>query len=102
MNRVDGVSGALEQLGGTREEVAASLRAIGVQGIRNTVRALNPIVRYVQNKLRIDMDLDVMTGSTLRIDGTEGPQVPLPQPVLDFLDAFNRGAYPDLELPRNS
>jgi hypothetical protein len=90
----------LEQLGASAEEVAAMLRATGVQGVRNTVRVLNPIVRYVQNAVRRDnLDADVMTGKTFRVHGVKTQEVTLPQAVMDFLDAFNRGAHPDLELP---
>lgn len=92
----------LEQMGSNADEVAAALRAKGVQGARNAVRVLNPVVRYVQNALRQDnLDLDVMTGKTMRLHGgVVGKQeVELPAAVNQFLDAFNRGAYPDLELP---
>ena len=59
-------------------------------------------VRYVQNVLRRDnLDADVMTGKSFRIHGAEGQEVMLPKAILDFLDAFNKGAYPDLELPPN-
>jgi hypothetical protein len=60
----DDLSMALEQMGSRAEEVAATLRATGVQGARNTVRVLNPVVRYVQNALRRDnLEADVMTGA---------------------------------------
>jgi hypothetical protein len=48
---------------------------------------------------RDNLDADVMTGKTFRIHGTGGQEVTLPEAILDFLDAFNRGTYPDLELP---
>lgn len=43
-----------------------------------------------------------MTGTSLRVRTQHGimqPEVDLPQAVRDFLGAFDRGAYPDLELP---
>ncbi len=93
----------LERLGGTADEVAATVRVKGVQGVRNTVRVLNPVVRYVQNALRKDnLDLDVMTGKTIRVNSgstVRKEEVALPEAVRQFLDAFNRGDYPDLELP---
>ena len=92
----------LERMGCTADEVAAALRAKGVQGVRNAVRVLNPVVRYVQNTLRQDnLDLDVMTGKTLRTHSgsVKAQEVSLPEAVRQFLDAFNRGAFPDLELP---
>ena len=93
----------LEQMGGTADEIAATLRAKGVQGVRNTVRFLNPIIRYMQVVVRIDnLDADMMTGRTLRIHGgVKKQEVTLPQAVMDFLNAFNRGVYPDLELPKD-
>ncbi len=100
MDVADDLSKMLEQMGSSADEVAATLRATGVQGVRNTVRVLNPIVRYAQNVLRLDnLDADVMTGKTFRIHSVRKHEVALPRAVIDFLDAFNRGAYPDLELP---
>jgi hypothetical protein len=103
MDVTNAPSKVLEQMGTTADEVAASLRAKGVQGVRNAVRVLNPIVRHIQIALRIDnLDADVMTGTTLRIQGgIKKQEVKLPQAVKDFMDAFNRGAYPDLELPKD-
>jgi hypothetical protein len=91
----------LEQLGTTADEVAVVLRANAVQGVRNAVRVLNPIIRHMQIALRMDnFDADVMTGKTLRIhNGGTKQEVMLPQAVRDFMEAFNGGAYPDLELP---
>lgn len=94
------LSKALQKMGANAEEVAATLRASGVQGVRNTVRGLNPIVRYIQNTFRLDnFNADVMTGTTFRIHGATSQEVVLPQAVTDFLDAFHRGQYPDLQLP---
>ena len=91
----------LSQLGQTAQEVAASLRNQQIQGVRNTVRFLNPVVRYVQRQVTGARAIDVMSGDTVRIAFPDGAkeEVPLPQAVKDFLDAFNRGAFPDLELP---
>ena len=84
----------LEQMGTTADEVAATLRTKGVQGVRNTVRILNPIVRYMQIVMLIDnLDADVMTGKTLRIQGgVKKQEVKLCQAVRDFIVAFDRGA----------
>jgi hypothetical protein len=44
----------------------------------------------------------MMTGKTLRIHGgVKKQEVTLPQAVIDFMNAFNRGVYPDLELPKD-
>jgi hypothetical protein len=91
----------LDQLGQTADEVAAFLKKQQIQGVRNTVRFLNPIVRYVQGQVSDARTIDVMTGETLRILFLDGrrQEVSLPKAVKEFLDAFNRGAFPDLELP---
>jgi len=92
----------LAQLGTTPDEVAAALQARRVQGVRNAVRFLNPIVRYLQHLLRLDSAvLDVIPGDRVRMhfEGGRKAAVPLPESVWRFLDGFNRGDYPELELP---
>jgi hypothetical protein len=92
----------LEVLGCTPDDVASSLQASGVRGVRNTVRFLNPIVRYVQERIRGDArSLDLMQGDRLRLTLGNGRKVEafLPEPVRLFLDAFHGGRYPELELP---
>jgi hypothetical protein len=95
----------LARLGASADEVAASLLKNGTKGIRNTVRFLNPIVRFVQRELHVDdFAPDLMQPNILRMtlpDGTT-EQVALPQPVQAFLEAFNRGEYPNLELPADT
>lgn len=95
------LAGALLGLGSTAAEVAATLQSRHIQGVRNTVRFFNPIVRAVQSELQVDFStLDAIQPDTLRMtlpDRTE--QVGLPAAVKNFLDAFNRGDYPELELP---
>jgi hypothetical protein len=101
MDLKDDLRTALECMGGTAEDVAATMRAEGVQGVRNAVRVLNPVVRLLQNTLRQDnLELDVMTGKTVRLNSGK-EEVALPEAVRQFLDAFNRGAYRDLELSRD-
>jgi hypothetical protein len=96
----------LLRLGTDADAVAATLREHGITGVRNTARNLNPIVRFAQSKLRLDdYRLDVTHGDgmatyILRISlpgGTE-EEAHFPVPVKEFLDAFNRGSYPDMEL----
>lgn len=92
----------LNDLGKTPDEVALTLRMKGIQGVRNTARFLNPIVRYVHTQLHdYALHIDVMKGSTLSLTYPNGSreEMPLPLSVRHFLDAFNDGAYPDLELP---
>jgi hypothetical protein len=97
----------LLRLGNSADAVATTLQAHGIKGLRNAARHLNPIVRYVQSQLRLDdYALDVTHGDgmavyTIRLvlpTGKEEENV-LPSPAKEFLDAFNRGSYPDLELP---
>ena len=99
----DRVAAALQSLGFTVDEVAVPLRAKGIRGMRNTVRNRNPIVRYASTLLGNDAcALDVATKTTLRMtyfDGRGERKMPLPEAVVAFLAAFNRGDYPDLEMP---
>jgi hypothetical protein len=102
MNQVNILHGMLLRMGASADDVARSLRGDGVQGVRNAARFLNPIVRYCQARLLLDhYSLDVMKQNVLRIRAVneEPPEVQMPAPVIQFLDAFNRGAYADLELP---
>lgn len=93
----------LEELGVTPDEVAASLKAQGIQGVRNAVRFLNPVIRYLAGRIRVDAyGLDVRAGDRVRLsygDGRPKEEATVPDAVRQFLDRFNRGQYPDLELP---
>jgi hypothetical protein len=106
MCKADPLTPVLLSLGSSAEAVAGTLKAQDIKGVRNTVRQLNPIVRYAQVKLRLDDNcLDVIHGDglpsyILRMttpNGTE-EQVAFPDHVRQFLDEFNAGAYPDLEI----
>jgi len=90
----------LDELGATPDAVAESLRALGIRGIRNTVRTLNPIVRYVAAQTP-GILVDLILVSRLRIVFVSGEvtEVAMPEPVLQFLAEFHRGRYPDLEMP---
>jgi hypothetical protein len=96
------LSAMLKDLGATPEDVATALKAEGIRGVRNAARFLNPIVRYAQGRVMVDaLGLDVMKSDTLRLIFHDGQkeEAPLPLAVRQFLDAFNRGKYPELELP---
>jgi hypothetical protein len=90
----------LEELGNTADEVAAVLRAKGIKGVRNTVRFLNPIVRYAHTRQADVYGIDLIQGDRLRITFANGKvqEVAVPEPVQRFLDNFHRGQYPDLEM----
>jgi hypothetical protein len=91
----------LDALGRTPDEVADALRVRGIQGVRNTVRILNPVVRYVTAQLPEARAADLILVDRLRIVFASGEvtEVPVPEAVLEFLAMFHRGAYPDLEMP---
>jgi len=86
-------------LGHTADEIAQTLKSLGITGVRNTVRTLNPIVRYAKMHRPDAFSMDVISGRTLRIvlPTSQTIELPLSEAVLAFLDAFNRGAYPELE-----
>lgn len=106
MNRQTSIEQLLADLGPTVADVADAFRKANIHGVRNTVRYLNPVVRYVQETLRVDdymLDIWTSAGSpdVLRVNAPSGGhfEITLPKVVKDFLVEFNRGAYPDLELP---
>jgi len=101
MNSAHAAAKALQELGDRPDEVAGVLKGKKIQGVRNAVRMLNPIVRYVQAVLPDPQDVDVIEKGVLRITFRNGTveHVALPAAVQGFLDAFNRASYPDLELP---
>jgi hypothetical protein len=90
----------LNSLGSSADKVAKTLRKAGVKGVRNTVRFLNPVVRFVQAHVNAE-EFDVIPRDKLRVRyaGGKKEEIPLPKPVLTFLARFDKGAYPDLELP---
>lgn len=92
----------LKQLGDTPEAVAHSLRILGIQGVRNTVRFLNPIIRFLQSHISdesIELDLIEGTAVTAKTRDRRTERIPLPEAVRTFLEAFHRGEYPNCELP---
>jgi hypothetical protein len=92
-----------DDLGTTADQVADALRARGIQGVRNTVRFLNPVVRYVHSQVPDLAGIDLIQGDRLRIEfaNSNVTEVAVPEPVLRFLDGFHQGRYPDLEMPAN-
>ena len=99
---IESVRKALVDLGQSADDVAASLRVAGVQGVRNAARYLNPVVRWVLGRTQTKpFAVDVMQGDRLSVSLAEGGrfEVAIPPVVLQFLAAFDQGAYPELELP---
>jgi hypothetical protein len=91
----------LDELGPTPDAVAETLRGLGIKGVRNTARFLNPIVRYVTPRVTGSSGIDLILGDRLRIEFANGrvEEVAVPVAVLQFLDNFHRGDYPELEMP---
>jgi hypothetical protein len=91
----------LDELGGTADEVAATLRNLGIKGVRNTARFLNPIVRFATTKVTDAYGIDLILVDRLRIIFADGrvEEVAVPDAVLRFLENFHRGQYPELEMP---
>jgi hypothetical protein len=89
-----------DQLGTTPDQVAESLRTRGIRGVRNTARFLNPIVRFAHTCAINAYSIDLIQADRLRIVFADGrtDELPVPEPVLQFLDNFHRGLYPDLEM----
>ena len=92
----------LTRLGNSPDEVASTLKGGGIRGIRNAARFFNPLVRYLHGQIGTRaLTIDVMQWDRVRVLFDDGSQEEalLPSAILLFLDAFNRGAYPELHLP---
>jgi len=106
MKRPGDLERALLLLRDTAQAVADTLQFNNIWGVRNTVRNLNPIVRFAQRQLLIDdyrlalFHSDALFTYVLRLTLSNGvtEEVEMPAAVKAFLDAFNRGNYPGLEL----
>jgi hypothetical protein len=94
----------LERLGHTADDVAITLRAKRIRGVRYTVQFLNPVIRYVRTEIADARYMEIVDGDRLSITFDDGRKtnVSLPQAAKEFLDAFNQRAYLDLELPVGS
>src|SRR4051794_34019952 len=91
----------LDSMGPTPDQVAATLRAARVRGMRDSTSFRNPVIRYLNQNLDIGGRLEVSAGGTTLhlLLGGKVKQVTLPVAVQGFLDCFHRGPYPDLEAP---
>lgn len=99
---------ALSLLGTTPDGVAEALRGYNIQGARHSDRQLNPVIRFLQQTLRIDAYVLRLcynrypSSCIIRISTQQDvaeQEVNVPEPVSHFLNAFNDGNYPDLEMP---
>jgi hypothetical protein len=94
---VEEITRLLAGLGETAEQVAETLRAHRILGIRLATTFDNPIVRYLNRNLDIGGWLEVRDSTLTLLRRSSSYQIALPAPVVEFLAAFDRGAYPHLE-----
>jgi hypothetical protein len=94
----------LEDLGSSPEAIAERMAFLGIQGVRNAARILNPLIRYFQGMAKSHwLTMDVMKPGVLRIVSTDGEmEILLPTAVQEFLGDFNQGRFPELEQGRTS
>jgi hypothetical protein len=93
------ITALLEKMGASPDEVADTMRACDVHGLRDSTSFFNPVVRYLNRNLGIGGRLEVGAGgAVLRLlIGNEARGSALPAPVREFLERFHQGLYPDLE-----
>jgi hypothetical protein len=95
---VETIQQLLESMGTKPEEVAETLRAEHVRGLRDSSSYMNPIVRYVNRSLDLGFKLEIgADGSIIRLYDEKVKELKLPLPIQGFLQCFHRGLYPDLE-----
>jgi hypothetical protein len=100
---IDQVANLLADMGQTASEVADVLRARGCRGNRHGYFP-SPVIRYVYRKFDHD-SLHLAYSRLMRPeklylyppDAGIG-EIALPPAVASFLDAFDQGQYPELEL----
>ncbi len=86
----------LRQLGGTADEVAASLHTAGVTGIPDESHRC-PVANYIRScapadaRIRADGELVCVRRGEVHVD------VSTPDAVAEFIAWLDRGAYPDLD-----
>jgi hypothetical protein len=98
---MDQIELALAALGSTPTAVAETLRAAGVAGRRDSPSVQNVLVRYLNRTVDIGGRLEVgASGEVVYLyRGGSAVSFRVPDPVREFLAAFHRGDYPDLEQP---
>lgn len=93
------IAASLTDLGSTPGAVAAVLRSVQVHGRRDSTSSHNPVVRYLNRTLDIGGRLEIGAAGDRLYLYREGSchSLELPHAVREFLVAFHRGDYPDLE-----
>src|SRR4051794_13724311 len=76
----------LARIGDSPEQVGETLRTHGASGVRNAVRMLNPVIRFLQKSMPPSVLMDLMDPKILRLTLPDGmkEEVLVPQPVMDF------------------
>jgi hypothetical protein len=91
------VTAALAELGDTCDAVADRLRALEIKGWRGS-ESMCPIAVYLARIDKtwvagvIEHEVYITTGD----ETTEPDEVPLPEPVSEFVQRFDKGVYLDL------
>lgn len=97
---------ALEDLGGTAEDVGRNLLIEGCKGLPGTATKC-PVATFLQRKSgRLVDDLKSVPPVFMwAVDGERADDgfysVPLPEPVRDFIRSFDAGNYPELRLKQS-
>lgn len=85
----------LAELGARPHEIAASLQASGVRGVRESTLAC-PIAMHLRKRLGRSV---AVTPRAVDVPGPEPLSVALPAAHQQFIDEFDSGCYPDLVQP---
>lgn len=107
MSEYDDIKEALTELGATPRDVGLKLVALGCRGVREEgddcpvfhylteVKGIDYIERVVVHEVwLVDDDLD---GADPLAEADPSTRVPTPEPVREFIVAFDEGQWPDLE-----
>ncbi len=86
----------LRQLGGTADEVAASLRASGVTGVRGEAQCC-PVANYVRSCAPADARILAGTAWLCVRRATQHVHMDMPRAVAAFIGSFDAFGYPDLD-----
>ena len=91
---------ALRRLGDDADEIAAQLRCGDMIGIRCSPSD-NPIARYLDREFFEEMFQWRIFGADCVGHTADGEAIflPVPEPVQQFIDRFDRSEYPDLVVP---
>lgn len=86
---------ALAALGDTADEVARTLRALGVTGVPSRAQEC-VIARYLGAELSTVVRVDPVDVSFWAVDSKGYSRIETPQVILGFIRRFDRHEYPEL------